>query len=252
MNPRLYFATMLSLAASLLQPCSAMADQLIVYSTVAAKGALERIAPEFERASGHTVNLKFGSAAELKAEIEKGANFDVALLTSTAIDDLIKQSRLVSGSKAVVFKSGVGVAAKKGAPAPVVTTPEELKAAVLAAKAVALSTQGASGSIVRRAFEKLGITEAMAPKIVLVSDMTAPEAVVRGRAELAFTQISEILDTPDSQLLGPLPADLQSLSVFAIGTASDTKARDAANAFVKALSSPTAHSHMRAKGLLPD
>ena len=188
----------------------------------------------------------------MKAEIEKGATFDVALLTSAAMDDLIKQSRLASGSKAVVFKSGVGVAAKKGAAAPAVTTSEELKAAVLTAKTVALSTQGASGSIVRRAFEKLGIAEAMAPKIVLVSDMTAPEAVVSGRAELAFTQISEILDTPDSQLLGPLPADLQSLSVFAVGTAADTKAMGAVSAFLKTLSSPTAHSHMRAKGLLPD
>jgi molybdate transport system substrate-binding protein len=252
MNALRHFAALLALAASLLHPTSAMADQLTVYSTVAAKGALELIAPDFERASGQSVRFKFGTAAELKAEIEKGASFDVALLTASAIDDLIKQSRLVSGSKTLVFKSGVGVAAKKGAAAPAVTTLEELKAAVLAAKAVALSTQGATGPIVRRAFEKLGITEAMAPKLVLVSDMTAPEAVVRGRAELAFTQISEILDTPDAQLLGPLPADLQSFTVFAAGTAPDTKAIGTASAFLKALASPMAQSQMRAKGLLPD
>lgn len=252
MNSRLNIAALLCLAAALFQPHPVLADQLTVYSTVAAKGALELITPEFERASGHTLQLKFGTAAELKAQIEKGAAFDVALLTSAAIDDLIKQLRIAPGSKLVVFKSGVGIAAKKGAVAPAVTSSEELKAAVLGAKAVALSTQGASGAIVRRAFETLGITEAMAPKIVLVSDMTAPEAVVRGRAELAFTQISEILDTPDAQLLGPLPADLQSLSAFAVGTSADLKATGAVSAFLKALTSPSAHSHMRARGLLPE
>jgi molybdate transport system substrate-binding protein len=229
-----------------------MADQLMVYSTVAAKGALELIAPEFERASGHVAKLKFGTAAELKSEIEKGALFDVALLTSAAVDDLIKQSRITATSKAIVFRSGVGAATKKGGAAPSISTAAELKAALLNTKSVAISTQGASGPIVRQAFEKLGITTEMASKIVLVSDMTAPEAVVRGRAEMAFTQISEILDTPDALLLGPLPADLQTLSVFAAGVSADTKASVVAIEFLKNLASPAAQTHMRAKGLMPN
>lgn len=246
----LYAITFISSLLSTTQ--FARADQLEIYSTVAAKGALDLIGPEFERSSGHTVKIKFGTALELKGQIEKGASFDIALLTASAVDDLIKQSRISSTSKANVFKSGVGAAVKKGAPVPVITTSDELKSVLLNAKSVALSTQGASGPIVRKAFEKLGIAEVMNPKIVLVNDMTAPEAVVRGRAELAFTQISEILDTPDALLLGPLPPDLQSLSVFVAGVSAETKSLGAASAFLRALSSPGAQAHMRTKGLLPE
>ena len=239
------------LSVGLLLTGAARAESLAVFSTVAAKGALELITPDFERTNGHTVRLHFGTAAELKAEIEKGAPFDIALLTAAAIDDLVRQSRLVASSKTSVFRSGVGAAIRKGAPAAKIETPEDLKALLLSVKSVALSTQGASGPIVRRAFDKLGITEAMAAKVVLISDMTAPEAVARGRAELAFTQISEILDTPEAHLLGPLPTELQSYSSFSVATSVNTAAPAAAAQFLNALTMPGAQAHMRARGLIP-
>ena len=249
MNTRLFvFAALMLLGLPL--PAAAQADSLVVFSTVAAKGALELIAPEFERTQGRSVRLRFGTAAELKTEIEKGAPFDVALLTTAAIDDLIKQSRLVAASKALAFQSGVGAAIRKGAPATKIDTPEELKGLLLAVKSVALSTQGASGPIVRRAFERLGIAEVMAPKVVLVSDMTAPEAVAKGRADLAFTQISEILDTPEAHLLGPLPGELQSYSSFSVATSVGASAPALAAQFVNALTLPAAQAHMRARGLI--
>ena len=91
----------------------------------------------------------------------------------------------------------------------------------------------------------------MAPKVVLISDMTAPEAVAQGRAELAFTQVSEILDTPGAHLLGPLPGELQSYSSFSVATSDRTSAPALAAQFVKALSLPAAQAHMRARGLIP-
>ena len=255
MNPRFrllaVLAYLVTATTALLSPTLARADTLIVYATVAAKGALERTAPDFERATSHSVKLKFGTAAELKGEIEKGAAFDVALLTTAAIEDLSRQSRISEGSKALVFKSGVGIAARKEASIKKPETPEDLKALLLSARSVALSTQGASGPIVRRAFDALGIADTMNPRVVLISDMTAPEAVVRGRAELAFTQISEILDTPEAQFLGPLPGPLQSLSSFSAGLSSTSRASQAASAFLMALKSPAAHTHMRTAGLIP-
>lgn len=230
----------------------AHADEVVVFSTSAAKSAVELIVPEFERATGHKVLTKFGTAAELKGFIEKGASCDVALLTAGAVDDLIKGTRLSAPSRAVIFKSGVGIAGKLGSPAPLVSTPEELKAALLAAKVIGLSTQGASGPIMKRAFETLGIAEVMSAKTLLVGDVPVAEAVVAGRAELAFTQTSEILDTPGAQLLGPLPAPLQSYSTFAAATASDTKVSLAATSFLAVLSSASAKAHMRARGLQPE
>jgi molybdate transport system substrate-binding protein len=230
---------------------AARADQVVVFSTVAAKGALELIAPEFERDTHHTVVLKFATAAELKSEIEKGAPCDVALLTAAGTDDLIKQGKLLASTRAVAFKSGVGVAGRRGAAPVKVSTSEELKSAVLEARAIALSTSGASGPIMKRAFERLGIAEVMAAKTVLVSSITAPEAVVRGQADLGFTQVSEILDTPGAEFLGPLPPELQSLSTFAIAVSSGAASGNAAKAFVNAISTPRAANHMRAKGLQP-
>lgn len=249
MNVRRFFCSAL-FSMGLMWSAAAQAESLVVFSTVAAKGALELITPEFERAHGHTVRLHFGTAAELKGEIEKGAPFDMALLTTAAIDDLIRQSRLVAASKAVVFQSGVGAAVRRGAPTARIETPEELKALLLSVQSIALSTQGASGPIVRRAFERLGIAQAVTPKVVLISDMTAPEAVAKGRAELAFTQISEILDTPEAQLLGPLPGDLQSYSSFAAALSSRASVPAAAAQLLSVLSTPAAQAHMRAKGLI--
>lgn len=253
MNSRFCFLQPMLVAAVLSHSVVSWADEVVVFSTTAAKSAVELIVPEFERATGHRVQTKFGTAAELKGFIEKGASCDVALLTAGAVDDLIKGARLNASSRAVIFKSGVGIAGKVGVPAPPVSTAEELKAALLAAKAIGLSTQGASGSVMKRAFETLGIADIMATKTLFLGGATpVAEAVVAGRAELAFTQISEILDTPGALLLGPLPAPLQSYSTFIAASASDTKVPVAATSFLASLSSASAKVHMRTKGLQPE
>ena len=242
-------STILTFAFLLVGASLAQADQIVVFSTVAAKAAMEAIAPDFERESKHKVTLRFATAGELKTEIEKGAAFDVALLTAAADDDLIKQSKLAESSRVTVFKSGVGIAVKKGAAPAAITTSEALKTALVDAKSIALSTQGASGPIMKKIFERFGIVEAMAAKTVLVSGITAPEAVARDQAELAFTQISEILDTPGAQLVSPLPADVQVFSTFVAAIAAESKAGDAARGFLQALATPAARAQMKARGL---
>jgi molybdate transport system substrate-binding protein len=229
----------------------AEAAEVVVFSTIAAKSALDTIAPGFERESGATLRLRYATAAELKTEIEKGAKFDVALLTSAGIDDLANKALVRASSKAVVFRSGVGVAVKKGVTPPVMATADDLKRALVEARSIALSTQGATGPIMKRIFEKFAIADAMAAKSVLVSDITAPEAVARGQAELAFTQVSEILDTPGAVLVAPLPPEVQVLSVFSAALASSSAGAAAADAFMKWLSNPSAREIMRAKGLDP-
>ena len=101
---------------------SAQAAEIVVFSTVAAKSVLEEIAPAFERDSKHKLTLRFATAAELKTEIERGAPFDVALLTAGAVDDLIKQGRLTQASRVNVARSGVGIAVTKGTATPPITT----------------------------------------------------------------------------------------------------------------------------------
>lgn len=230
---------------------TASAADVIVLSTVAAQSALEQFAPAFEGASRHKVILRFATAAEMKAEIEKGAAFDLALLTSAAVDDLIKQNFLTGGSKVNLFRSGVGMAVREEAAAPQLTTADDLKLALVNAKSIAMSTRGATGPIMQRLFERFGLSDAMAGKLVLVSKITAPEAVVTGQAELGFTQISEILDTAGARLVGPLPPEVQVYSSFSAGIAAAGKDPDAAKAFLDSLQTDTAKTVWRAKGLEP-
>ena len=129
--------TALLLALMATASSDSQAAEVVVMGTVAAKSVLEEIAPAFERDSKHKLVLRIATAAELKAEIEKGAPCDVALLTVAAVDDLIKQGRLIQSTKINVAKSGVGIAVKKGAITPPITTVEEIKQAVLSAKSIA-------------------------------------------------------------------------------------------------------------------
>ena len=220
-------------------------------STVAAKTVLEDIASTFERDSKQKLILRFGTAAELKSEIEKGAPCDVALLTAAAVDDLIKQGRLTPSSRSAIAKSGVGIAIRKGASSPAIATPDDLKQALVAAKSIALSAQGASEPIMKRIFERFGLTEVMNGKTVIVTTTTAPEAVAAGQAELAFTQISEILATEGAVLVGPLPPDLQVYTSFVAGVAASARDSAAAQAFVDLLTAPKTSAVFKAKGLEP-
>jgi molybdate transport system substrate-binding protein len=228
-----------ALTVALFGVLHSQAADVAVFSTIAAKSALEEIAPTF------------ATAAALKAEIEKGTPCDVALLTAAAIDDLIKQGRLTQTSRINVAKSGVGVAMKKGTNAPPIATTDEFKQTLTAAKSIAYSTSGATGPIMKRIFERFGIADAMAAKTVLVSTTTAAEAVALGQAELGFTQISEILDAQGAQLVGPLPADIQVYSSFAAATAAGSREPAAAQAFLEVLTTGNAKALLKARGLEP-
>ncbi len=229
----------------------AQAAEIVVFSSTAAKSPLEGIAPAFEHDTKHKVSLRFAPAASLKAEIEKGAACDVALLTVAAIDDLIKQGRLAQDSRTLVAKSGIGIAVAKGNALPPVKTVEELKQALLAAKSVAYTAQGATGTIVKKIFERLGIADAMSAKTVLTKG-SAPEAVAAGQAEMAFTQISEILDVPAARLVSPLPAEVQSYTAFAAAASAGAKDPGAARAFIAALTAPAGKAAFKTAGLEPN
>jgi molybdate transport system substrate-binding protein len=242
----------LTFALTALPTTLALAADVVIFSSVAAKSALEELAPAFERESNHKLIMRFATAAELKGEIEKGVPCDVAILTAAAIDDLVKQGRLNGATRANVARSGVGIAVKQEVSAQSVATADDLKQLLLAAKSIAYSATGATGPIMKQAFERLGIAEAVTPKTVVVTATTTPEAVASGKAELGFSQISEILDTPGVRLLSALPADVQVYSSFAAAVATGAKDPAAAQYVLQALTRPAAKAVLKAKGLEPN
>jgi molybdate transport system substrate-binding protein len=232
-------------ASALTFGTSALAAEVTVLSTNALKTVLEDLAPKFEQSSENKLAITWGTAAGLKVQIEKGAAFDVAVITDAGADDLIKQGKLVS--RTPLARSGIAVAIKKGAPKPELRSADDFKKMVLSAKSIAWVEQGASGIYLKGVFERLGVAEQIKGKLIAVK--AAGEAVGNGEAEIGFTQVSEVLPYAGAEVGGMLPPDIQSVTTFAIGIRSkDSKPTEA---LVKFLTTPAAAAVIKVKGLEP-
>ena len=226
------------------------AAEIRIISSNALKTALQELAPAFEKATEHKLVLTWGAAVPLKAQIEKGAAFDVTVLNTAAIDDLIRQGKLVTATRTNVATSGAGVAVRKGAPKPDISTVDAFKRALLNAKSVAYVEQGGSGIYLKELFVRIGIADEIKSKIK-PAPTAAAEFVANGEAEIGMTQISEILPFAGAELVGPLPADIQLYTSFAGANGAATKQPDAGKAFLKFLVTPDIGKVMKAKGLEP-
>jgi ABC-type molybdate transport system substrate-binding protein len=226
-------------------------QNLVVLSSNATRSVLEALAPEFERAANVTIVSLFAPSAELKARIEKGEGFDVAFLASTLVDELVAIDKVDRETRTTIARAGVGVAIRKGAPRPDLSTPEALRRALLEARSIAYVGRGVTANIVRSIVEGFGIAEEMRGKTRILSGVTAAEAVASGEAELGFTQVSEILPHPGVELAGPLPAELQVYTTFQAVVGSGALRSEAARGLIRFLTTPAAITLIRAKGLEP-
>lgn len=176
---------------------------------------------------------------------------DIVLIAAPNIDSLISEGRLVAGSRADVAKSGIGVAVRTGLPKPDISSGEAVKKAVLAAKSVAYSS-GPSGFYLADLFKKMGIAEQIRDKVKQTpSGIQVGEVVARGEADLGFQQVSELLHVKGIDYLGPLPADIQHITVFSVGLHTAAAAPDAAKALVKFLIGSEAGPIIRKIGMEP-
>jgi molybdate transport system substrate-binding protein len=231
---------------------SAAAAEIKVLASNAVKTVLEELAPKFEKATEHKLNITFGVGAQLQANIEKGETFDLAILAASSVDTLIKQDKLTAATRANIARSSVGVAVKKGAPKPDIGATDAFKRAMLDAKSICYVEQGASGIYLKGLFERMGLAADLKPKTKLLPGSNpAANAVANGECEIGMTQISEILPYAGAELVGPLPADIQLYTVFATAVGSSAKEAEAAKALIKFLTAPEAAAALKAKGLEP-
>ena len=229
-------------------PIAAEAAELTLLISNAVITVMEDLAPRFEKETGHKLAITFGSTNPLKARIEKGEAFDLTLLGEGAIDDLVKQGKLVATTRTVVARSGLGVAIRKGAPRPDVGSTEAFKRTLLDAKSIAYLEDGLTGTYLKVLLQRLGIGDSIRPKH---KSARGAEAVARGEVELGVTQMSEILHEKGAELAGPLPPDIQNYTNFAAAIGAAARQADAATAFLRYLGSPDAARVMRANGLEP-
>jgi molybdate transport system substrate-binding protein len=207
------------------------------------------LVPGFEKASGHKVVTVWGGVNDVAKRVAGGETADLVLLPAAQIEDLLKQGKLVPGSRIDIAKSGVGVAIRAGAPKIDISSAEGLKRALLAAKSIAYSA-GPSGVHIAGLIQKWGI----AGQVKVVPAPTGTpigEVVARGDAEIGFQQVSELLPVKGIDYLGPLPAEIQEITVFSAGLHKAAVAPDAARALVKFLTAPEAVPVIRKTGMEP-
>ena len=250
-----FLATALTLAMMQLTSQRSDAAETNVISGGAFKQVLTELAAAYEKESGQKLALNFQTVGQHVAAIKDGKEtFDVAILTPEAIDGLIKDGKVVPGSRADLARVGIGVVVKAGAPLPDIATVEAFKRALLAAKSVAYidpAAGGSSGIYVARLLERLGITQQVNAKAKLVHGGAVADYVADGEAELGVHQISEILPVPGVTLVGPLPDEIQNYTVYAAGVGTAAADAAAAQAFVKFLTGPHALPIIKAKGMQP-
>ena len=226
----------------------ATAAEITVLVSNAFKTSFPELAPLFEKASEHRLKIAFGSTDPLKVRIEKGEAVDLAIIGDAAIDALIKQGKLVAASRVVVARSGLGVAVRKGAPKPDLSTTEAFKRAIVNAKSIGFNERGLTGIYLWSLFDKLGLTAAVKAKF---KDGSGATMAGTGATEIGLTQASEVAIVPEAELAGRLPAEIQNFTVFPAAIGANAKEPDAARALLKFLASPEALKVLQAKGLEP-
>ena len=230
---------------------TAQGAEIVVFSTISCKEALLELVPEFERASGHKVNITYAGGSGLSNQIREGKRGDIFIGPEEFSGPLSAEGRLLAGSRTAFARSTTGLAVRAGAPKPEISSPEKLKSALLAAGSVSYST-GASGMHFVKVLERLGIADAVAAKRVAPRPGELVGAVVaRGDADIGVQQISELLPVSGIEILEPLPAELQQPIIYGATAFPQSTQREAAQAFVSFLRSKAAHTVLRRKGLDP-
>jgi len=241
--------------ALLAATAAARAAEINAFVSTAIKAVTDELLPPFERANGHTIRTSFAPSGALIPRFERGEPVDVFLTDSAAIDALIRQGKIVGRTD--LARTGIGIAVRKGAPRPDVSSAEALRRALIAAKTVGYAAPS-GGSITAAhiigVFERLGIAAEMAPKARLSAggpNGRVSVLVSSGQAEIGPQQVSELMSNPDVEVIGMVPAELQQITIYSAGVTTSAREAEAAKALIRALTAPAAAAIYKAKGLDP-
>ncbi len=235
---------------------TAAASEITVMSSGGLTTVLKEMAPSFERTTGHHVTIVSGPSMGTTEEaipnrLKRGEPADLVLIAGSSLGDLIDQGVVRKDSRVDIAKSNIGIAIRAGAPKPDISTPEKLKAVLLAAQSVAYS-DGASGAYIEsELYKKLGIESELKPKSRMIAGARVGDIVAKGEAEIGFQQVSELLPIKGITFVGPLPQGVDKTTVFAAGIPTKTTATEAAKALIDVLVSEEGRTIATKTGLQP-
>jgi molybdate transport system substrate-binding protein len=230
---------------------AANAAEIKLMASNAVKEAYGVLLPAFEKDSGHKVTVSWGGTADIVKRVSDGAPADIVIITDVGIDSLIKQGKLTASNRINVAKSAVGAAVRSGAPKPDITSSDALKKSLIAAKGIVL-TPGPSNPFLHQMFERMGLANEMKVKEVRPeSGQQLTDPIVAGKADIAFSQASELISVKGIDFIGILPAGSQIVLTYTAAFHTAAPQPEAAKALVKFLTTPEAVKVLKQNGLEP-
>jgi molybdate transport system substrate-binding protein len=224
---------------------SAIAAEIRVMTSGGFTAAYNELTPLFEQATQHKVMTAYGASQggapdSIPSRLRRGEPVDIVILAAPALDELIKQGKVEPGSRVDLVRSTIGMAVRSGAPRPDIGSVDALKRTLLDAKSIAYSASASGVYLSTELFQRLGIADQVMPKAKRIESERVGTIVARGDAELGFQQVSELLPIAGIDYVGPLPAEVQKITVFSAGIAVGSREPEAAKALIKFFASPAA------------
>lgn len=229
------------------QAVTAQAAEIKVLVAGAMKGVVTELSPQFERATGDKLQMKFGPIDALKRQIDSGETFDVVILSGPLLDELVKQGAVAAGTRTDIARSGLAVIGRTGALKPDISTVDGFKRTMLKTKFLAYPKDGPPAAYLPRLFDRLGMSEQMKPKLLPAS--VATEAVAKGEAEFAVVIISAFGAVPGVEMLAPFPAELQNYVGYAAGVSAGASDSARGRALIDFMKAPAAIPVLKAHGM---
>jgi molybdate transport system substrate-binding protein len=235
----------------LAQGLAATAAEVKLMAGAGMRAAFAELVPQFERATGHKVLARYGGGATLRKQIEAGDAFDLVIIDSNEVDELIKQGKIVGDTRVDIVRAGIGVAVREGAPKPDIGSVDAFKNTLLNVKSFTYAPEGSTGRHLPLVLDRLGIAEQVKDKIKPNALARVPEVVAAGEVELAISGVPTLLSAKGVQIVGLLPGELQSWFVNTAGVSASAEQPDAAKALIGYLVGPEAAAVIRARGMEP-
>ena len=229
----------------------AQAGEVRVISAGAVKSIVSELAQAYEKETGNKVVMQFGPMGFVRQKLASDPA-DVVIMSDTVIEDTIAKGGVTAGSRTDIGRTGMGVGVRDGAPQPDISSVNAFKRALLEAKSIVYvdpASGATSGVHFASVLQKLGVAEAVKPKTTLVPGGYPAELVAKGEVDLVVHQISEIVPVKGVTLVGPLPKELQKLTIYSAGVAAKSTNADLARGFTAFLTRPAFKAKFAEAGL---
>jgi molybdate transport system substrate-binding protein len=243
-----------ALLGSAAAAANVQAADLRVMSSGGFTAAYKVLGPQFAASTGNTLDTAFGpsmgkSPEAIPNRLERGEPADVVIMVGYALDDLIKQRKVIPDSRVELADSRIGMVVRDGAPKPDIGSEAALKQTLLHARSIAYSDSASGVYVERELFKRLGIEEQMKGKAKMIPKIPVASVVASGDYEVGFQQVSELLPVKGAAYVGKIPESLQSVTRFAAGIPVGAQHPKEARALLDYLASPAAQPEVRSTGL---